>query len=103
MSPSLLNRLYLIFLAEVEKIRGKHLWWDAWNLYLDRHGILHGHTDDLIEVYNDSGFGDGVLIRCPSDDMHYLLVPPEFAEKVLVLGFPDDIVGFAEGLGRRQN
>lgn len=103
MKPALLNRLYDIFLAEVDRIRPLHLrdnWYDIWFEYMDGLGIMHGHTDDLIEVYNDDpeGFASKVLIRCPAMEVGYLLIPREFADKVLVLGFPDDIVRFA---GRR--
>lgn len=103
-----MNKLYDLFLIEVEKIRCSTRvpddWYDVWCLFMDKHDILHGHTDDLVEIYNDdpAGFGDRVLIRCPANDVGYLRIPREFAEKVLVLGFPDDIVKFA-GKKRRKS
>ena len=94
--------LVRMFAEESERIRSLHpcgLWVDIWCDYLGSHKeILFGHTDDLIEFFNDEEkrFSDGVLIRDPALIVGFILVDWGFAEKVMALGFPVDIVRFAE-------
>ena len=65
---------------------------DVWVIWMNEHDVLVVDNDDLLESLPDmvnfgSALKESVCIRNPADiGNSFLLVPSEFAQRVLVLG-----------------
>jgi CDP-glycerol glycerophosphotransferase (TagB/SpsB family) len=61
---------------------------EFWINYCDKHDVLLMHPDWVADFFNNEK--DKICIsNTEKNDCPWLLVPKTFAEKVLVLGFPD--------------
>jgi hypothetical protein len=75
------------FLGEADDWGDEYLDSPSWLNYLNRHSILHGPHEDLWILLNQIENRVLVQNKVSVDRSLYLLVPKEFADKALVLGF----------------
>lgn len=74
-------------LGEADDWGDEYLDSPSWINYLDKHSILHGSHEELWILLNQIDNRVLVQNKVSVDRSLYLLVPKDFAEKAVVLGF----------------
>ena len=100
MEKELIEKLSRMFRAEYEKIVLAFYEAEAWKKYLRGDVEIHclSGISDMLEFINHGEiFGKNpVAVRNPATLMEILVLPREFAEKILALGLPRDVSSTVE-------
>lgn len=91
-----IDKIYRVFKRAYEGVDANGFYDDAaWIAYLEQYPEIFRAKSmhDLIEVINHGKVlkGEPVAIFNPSGTYEILIMPKDFAEKVMVLGLPKDI------------
>lgn len=100
MEKELAEKLSRIFKAEYEKINLGFYEAEAWKKYLRGYSEIHflSGISDMVEFINHGEIigKNPVAVRNPASLMEILVLPREFADKVLALGLPRDVSSTVE-------